>query len=290
MNQKVWILGGAAVDIKGRPDTLSRLRDSNPGIVRISAGGVGKNIAVRLAGYDVEVEFVTALGKGYHAEMIRKDCAEFGVHLSHTLTLDEHTGTYLSVLDDEGDLLIGISDMKILDRITPAYCEGLLDQLNQADMIALDGNLSPETLSYLTEHVTVPIFFDPVSCAKATRIGGNIGRCYAIKPNRFEATFLSGKSCDTLRGIYRASDWFLEQGVQRVYISLGPEGVFWADANGNGVLNAQCHEVVDTTSAGDTMSAAIINGCINHLSTEDCAKAGNAASAAVCEGQFLRSE
>lgn len=282
MKHSVMIIGGAAVDITGRPDTICRLRDSNLGVVRISPGGVGKNIAKRLRQYDVDVELVTAVGKGYHAQMIREDCAQCGVSLTYTLTRDEHTGTFLCVLDEDGDLQVGISDMKILDHITPAYCEALLPQMNASSMVVLDSNLMPETLAYLAQNVTSPIFYDPVSCAKATRIGKYIGKCFAIKPNRYEATFLSGKSCDTVRGVYRASDWFLEQGVQRVFISLGPEGVFWADAGGNGVLPSVCETIVDTTGAGDAMSAAIIAACLDARATEDCAKAGNEASALVC--------
>lgn len=281
MNQ-VFVIGGAAVDITGKPESICRLRDSNLGTVRMRAGGVGKNIARRLKEYPLDVSLITAIGKGFHAGMIRKDCEQYGVSLEWTRLCDEHTGTFLCVLDEDGDLLTGISDMSILRHITPEYLEPLLPRLNSAPMVVLDGNLGPDTLSFLTRALTVPIFYDPVSCAKSRNIGEHIGRCYAIKPNRFEASFLSGKSCDTVRGVYRASDWFIEQGVQRVFISLGEQGVFWADANGNGVIPTACTHVVDTTGAGDTMSAAMIYGCISGLSTEECAANGNIASALVC--------
>ena len=278
----VFVIGGAAVDITGRPDSLCRLRDSNPGTVRVTPGGVGKNIAKRLPAYGVQTELITAIGKGYHGQLIQEDCAAARVSLTYARVLDEHTGTYLSVLDEDGDMLVGVSDMHIFERLTPDYFAPLLPMLNGADMAVLDGNLTPETLAYLTGNLTTPIFFDPVSCAKAKRIGDHIGRCYAIKPNRFEAGFLSGRSCDTIRGVYRASDWFIEQGVTRVFISLGPEGVFYADKDDCGVLPSECAAVVDTTGAGDSMCGAIIDGCLRGLTAEQCAKNGNAASAAVC--------
>lgn len=280
--KRVFVIGGAAVDITGKPESICRLRDSNLGVVRIQPGGVGKNIAKRLATYPLSVELITAIGEGYHAALIRQDCEASGVSLAHTYSCGEHTGTFLCVLDEDGDLLTGISDMQILRHITPAYLAPMLPMINDAAMAVLDGNLPPETLEFLTKNLEIPIFFDPVSCAKAQRIGDNIGRCYAIKPNRFEAAFLSGKSCDTIRGVYRASDWFLEQGVQRVFISLGEEGVFWSDANGNGVIKSACTNVVDTTGAGDAMCAAIIAGCIDGLSTEQCASVGNEAGSRVC--------
>jgi len=280
--QTIFVAGGAAIDIAGRPESICRERDSNIGRVAMTPGGVAENIAKRLSKYGYGVELVTAIGKGFHAGLIRADCEAYGVSLAHTLVCAEHTGTYLSVLDEDGDLLVGISDMSVLERLTPDFLAPLLAKINDSALCVIDANLPPETLTYLCANVTVPLFFDPVSCAKAKRIGGNIGRCFAIKPNRFEAGFLSGKSCDTIRGVYRASDWFIEQGVKRVFISLGAEGVFWADEGGCGVLSAVCGELVDAAGAGDSMCAAIIDGCVRGHTTEECAKLGNEASARVC--------
>ena len=277
----IYIVGGAAIDITGKPDSICRERDSNLGRVGIRVGGVGHNIAKQLASLSYEVELVTAIGSGFHAGMVRESCRKANVSLAHTYVGTEHTGTYIGVFDEDGDMLVGISDMSVLDHLTPDYLANLLPQINQAKMCVIDGNLSPESLEYLCKNVTSPLFYDPVSCAKAKRIGGNIGSCYAIKPNRFEAGFLSGKSCDTLRGIYRASDWFLEQGVKRVFIDLIEEGVFWADAEGCGVVPAETREATTASFVGDAMSAAIIDGCVRALPAEECAHLGALASAAV---------
>ena len=278
---KITIVGGAAIDITGKPDSICRERDSNLGRVGIRVGGVGHNIAKRLASLSYEVELVTAIGSGFHAGMVRESCRKANVSLAHTYIGTEHTGTYIGVFDEDGDMLVGISDMSVLDHLTPDYLAALLPLINGSKMCVIDGNLSPESLGYLCHHVTAPLFYDPVSCAKAKRIGGNIGSCYAIKPNRFEAGFLSGKSCDTLRGIYRASDWFLEQGVKRVFIDLAEEGVYWADAENCGVVPAETRVLHDVSVAGDAMSAAIIDGCVRELSAEECALLGAKASAEV---------
>lgn len=272
--ESIYIVGGAAIDITGKPDSICRERDSNLGRVGIRVGGVGHNIAKRLAAQDYKVELVTAIGSGFHAGMVRESCKNANISLEHTLVAKEHTGTYIGIFDEDGDMLVGISDMSVLDNLTPDYLAALLADINQSRMCVIDGNLSPESLTYLCEHVTAPLFYDPVSCAKAKRIGGSIGKCYAIKPNRFEAGFLSGKSCDTLRGIYRASDWFMEQGVKRVFIDLAEEGVYWADDQGCGVVPARSRAVIDTARSGDAMGAAMVHGCVQGFSTEECAALG----------------
>ena len=282
--KRVCIVGGAALDITGRPDGICRLRDSNLGTVRLQVGGVGRNIGCRLKRYALDVELITVIGNDFRADMIEEDCLQHGIGMAHSLRLDAPSATFLCVLDEERDLLAGVSDMEIMAQLTPAFLEQKLELLNGAAAVVLDANLQPESLAFLTEHVRAPLYYEPVSCAKARRIGGNIGRCYMVKPNRYEAAYLSGCSCDTVRGVYRAAEWFLREGVQRVFVSLGAEGVVWADGDGCGYIEAEPITVVDTTGAGDAMCAAIIHGCLSGLSTEDCAYAGNRASAQLCAG------
>ena len=56
------VVGGVNMDICGRPDRSLIPRDSNPGRVRLSPGGVGRNIAHNLALMGVETSLITALG------------------------------------------------------------------------------------------------------------------------------------------------------------------------------------------------------------------------------------
>ncbi len=280
----VCVVGGAALDITGLPDSICRLRDSNLGTVRLQAGGVGHNIASRLTRYDMQVELITTLGNDFRAEMIETDCLKRGIGMEHTLRLDAPSATYLCVLDEEREMLAGISDMGILEQMTPERLEPKLPLLCDSDMVVLDANLLPETLAFLTENVTAPLFYEPVSCAKARRIGRNIGRCAIVKPNRYEAAMLTGCSCDSVRGVYRAAEWFLCAGVERVFVSLGAEGVVWADTDGFGYIEGERITAIDTTGAGDVMCAAVIHGYLTGQSTEACAYAGNRASAQLCAG------
>lgn len=278
----VFVIGGAALDILGVPHGALRLRDSNIGTVRLRVGGVGKNIAESLTEYPLHVELVTAIGNDHRGQMIEAHCRERGINLTHTLYAEAPSAAYLSLLDGEGDMLAGVNDMDVLALLTPDFFAKRLHAINGARFAVLDANLSAESLDYLTGSLTCPILYEPVSCAKARRIGDGIGRCYAVKPNRFEAAHLSGCSCDTLTGVARAAEWFLRQGVRRVFISLAGEGVYWADETGCGHIEAEPVEIMNTTGAGDAMAAAIVDGCIRKLPTEACARLGNHQSALVC--------
>ena len=66
MNPYVVVVGGVNIDIAGIPSQPLVPRDSNPGLVRMSLGGVGRNIAHNLSLLGVEVKFITAFGEDLH--------------------------------------------------------------------------------------------------------------------------------------------------------------------------------------------------------------------------------
>ena len=87
----IAVVGAANVDIGGFPDGRAMAGDSNPGRVRTSMGGVGRNIACNAARLGLQTELVTALGGDSSAGLIRADCARAGVGLSHALCFPEES-------------------------------------------------------------------------------------------------------------------------------------------------------------------------------------------------------
>lgn len=282
MHSSIYIIGGAALEINGIPKGICRLRDSNLGYVRTSVGGFGRNIAAQLAEYGRPVQLITALGNDPRAVTIEKNCKDHGILLDHVLHVNATSAVLFSLFDGERDLLASINDMEIFEHLTPSYFGGLIQTLNSAKLCVIDANLSSEALSYLCNTLTVPIYYEPISPTKARRIGSNIGKCHTIKANRFEAAQLSGCSCDTLRGVYRSAEWFLQQGVQQVFISLGDEGVLYASRDSFGQIKGESIDIIDTSGAGDVLYAAIIDALLKGESIESAAEIGNHAAALHC--------
>lgn len=56
----------------------------------------------------------------------------------------------MALIDPEGDMFIGMSDMRILEHITPDWLEGQKDALRKADAIVCDPCLTPEALEWIT--------------------------------------------------------------------------------------------------------------------------------------------
>ena len=77
----ICVVGGANVDIFLSPYKKLKLRDSNPGQLRISCGGVGRNIAENLARLGNDVKLLTVLGNDGNAELIKSNAKQCGIDL-----------------------------------------------------------------------------------------------------------------------------------------------------------------------------------------------------------------
>ena len=289
MDRSVVVIGGANVDIGGTPFNKLIPSDSNPGTVSLSVGGVGRNIAHNLSLLEVPVTLVTSVGGDYFGAQIIKDCRSAGIRTSHiVIDYDNTTSAYLYINDEEGDMALALSHIK-LDLITPEYIDSIGDVINSAEILALDANITQETFIRIKEVCNVPIFVDPVSQSHARKIKGHLDGIDIIKPNRLEAELLTGININTVGDYKRAALELLDQGVRKVFISMGNIGMLAAHDN-NVYLISRCNaDVVSTTGAGDSAAAAIIwayttlKDELNSIENEDdllitAAKAANSAA------------
>ena len=282
----VCVVGGVNIDISGTPDTALLQGDSNPGQVRVTMGGVGRNIAENLARLGRRVVMITALGEDENAQLMRRSCRECGIDLAHALTVAHgRTSTYLCLNDAEGEIVAAVSDMAIYEALTPAFLETKLDVINHAQLVIADTNLSAEALEYLAEHITVPFAADPVSAKKAVRLRGALKNLCFFKPNRPEAALLSGTDIRTADDLPRAARSLHEKGVRNVFISLGGDGVFFDDGSDSGILPIVPGPIVNTNGCGDAFLAGAADGFLMGLSLRGCTQRGLAASSLCARAQ-----
>ncbi len=280
----VFVLGALNLDLYGAPIGALRPRDSAPGRVTVAAGGVGHNMARHLASFGVPVELVAPLGDDGAAALLRAQLSKEGIGLSHALSFSGPSCAYLCLHDEQGDMAAAVNDMALMDRFTPECLGALWPLLDGSPLVLADANLPEETLCALAERAKVPLFLDPVSGVKAGRARSVIGRFAAVKPNRLEAQSLSGEEDPA-----RAAEWFLQEGVGRVFISLGAEGVYYASANERGRLPAVRVRQAHYTGAGDAMAAGIALGMLKGLDARGCAQSGMEAVVKhlICQGGTL---
>lgn len=279
MNAAV-VFGGINMDIWGRPAAPLVQKDSNPGAVTMRPGGVGRNIAHDLRLLGLEVSLVAPIGGDVYAAAVVDSCQALGIDLSMAPVFkDMRSSTYLYITDENGDMELAVSDMELCSALTPELVAPILPRL-QAGAVVVDANLPPETIGYICNHCPIPVYADPVSTVKAMKLQPVLHRLAAIKPNALEAECLTGE-----RDPERAALALVDRGVQRVFISLGAQGMIAADKKELLRLPGLATQVVNSTGAGDAATAAIVLAGIRGMGLRDAALLAQKAGAATCRSE-----
>ncbi|HEU5241374.1 MAG TPA: carbohydrate kinase, partial [Ornithinibacter sp.] len=290
----VVVVGGAVLDTKVRTSGPPVLATSNPGTASWTAGGVGRNIAENLARLGSPTLLVAAVGDDPAAETVLARTTSAGVECRHVVTSAHPTGTYAAVLDERGDLLVAVADMRATDELTASDLEVVPSLLGGADAIVVDANLDAGVVRWLlsaAEEAGVVAVLEPVSVAKATEMApvldGSV-RAHTVTPNVGELAALVGRAVpDTVDGVVRAARELHARGVEHVWvrrgmrgsllsIALSPDGsgaarpVGGTERTGDGtasgsrvvLVGAPPVEVADVTGAGDAMTAGYVHALL----------------------------
>ena len=277
-------VGGANIDLCGRSYAPIEPRDSNPGEIEISAGGVTRNICDNLARLGADVKLVSAVGDDLFAQIICEQSAQAGIDVSHIYhTPGRSSSMYLAILDNSGDMHVALSDMHVLQNLPLDYLERKRELIANAAVVVTDPCMKAErferVLSYCRPGQIVCV--DPVSTAYARALIPYIGQIHTVKPNRLELEILAGQPVDTDARLESACETLLKCGVQRVFVSLGAEGCFYMDDTG-AVLRRKLRpaKMVNASGAGDSFAAAMLYATLQGYDAEKTLDYGMAAGIA----------
>ena len=259
---KVCVIGGANVDITATSRAQFVAQDSNPGTVRLSFGGVGRNIAHNLALLGDAVCFVTRFGGDAFGQMLQVSCREVGMDISLCETCPTlPSACFSSINNCDGHMIGGIADMVVTESISTDWLAVRIDAINTADAVVADTNLLPETLAWLIDHITVPFYVDAVSGPKAGRLSKALEissgkRLYAFKCNALEAEALASVTSYTRR-----------------FVTRGAEGLEVTAEDISMLFPALPCTVRNTTGGGDALLAGIVHAGPD-ASIEEAARIG----------------
>lgn len=281
MQPHIFVAGGANIDILGRAAAPLIPRDSNPGVIGLSCGGVGRNIAENLTRLGAQVSFLFAAGDDSFSRMLVHSCRQLGMDTSHSyIRPGGRPCMYLAIMGQDGDMALALSDMECVENIPLSHLKAAAGEISQCDVLVLDCNLSRSALELLiSAHQDRPIIVDAVSGAKVVRLKGLLKGVHSLKVNRLEAQMLCGVEYSGPEDLHRIRDRLLAAGLKNLYVSMGAEGVYYADEHGWGQFPAARCEVVDATGAGDAFSAGIAFCAAHGLSPEKTAPFASAMSA-----------
>ena len=280
---RVALIGTCIIDTKGRAEGTMVPGTSNPGTIRVSAGGVGRNVAENLARLGMEVTLLSAVGDDEAGRHILRHTREVGVNVDDVVISEQHhTGAYMAVLDAEGTPTLSISDTRIIEEVTPSYIYRHRRIVRDASMVVIDANLPPETIETilrLAQRYNVPVCADPTAVGLIEKLRPHLPGLYMITPNIQEAEAYCGRPTQGREGAIAAAKDLVKMGVKVAIVTLAEFGVVYATSAVSGHVPAVQGEVVDLTGAGDALTAGVVFGLLNDLPIDEAVRIGAAAAA-----------
>ncbi|NCB32554.1 MAG: kinase [Erysipelotrichia bacterium] len=286
---KICVFGGANVDICGASMEALRNYDSNPGMIEIRFGGVGRNIAQICAMLKQHVQLITCFSSDAYGTQLKKDCEALGMDCSMARVVDDlPSSIYLAILDENRDMKIAMSDMRILRNLDHTVIDRAMAEIHRDDWIILDANLSEDTLQYIAEHAPCPVAADPVSASKAKRLLPILKHLSVFKPNQYEAQELTGiwiKDDHTARD---SLNWFEEHGVKETVISMADRGILLGTSSQKIWLTHRTIRLDNATGGGDTFMGAYLSERLKKIEPLPAAVYAASAAVAVIEQNAIR--
>jgi len=278
----VTVIGGANIDIKGKPYKELRQHTSNPGHINIAPGGVGRNIAHNLAQLNVPVTFLSVVGNDDEGRRLLEETRQAGVNVEQVVISNtRRTGIYLAILNAIGDMDIALSGMDILEELNIQYLESKTEVIKNSEIVVFDANIPEESIRYITElcyNNNIPVVVEPVSIDKAKKLKNVLDKIDYITPNKEELESITEINILNDEDMKKAVKYLRDKGIKNVIVTLGERGVYVSSEELEKFIEPYQTEIVDATGAGDALTAGLVYGIFNGYSLEVSAKLGLAAA------------
>ncbi|XP_010004125.1 PREDICTED: pseudouridine-metabolizing bifunctional protein C1861.05-like [Chaetura pelagica] len=308
------VIGGINVDFiaKAQNPVILDGGQTNVGRVRRTFGGVGRNLADCLSRLGQIPLFLSAVGKDEHSESILHYCHH--MDMSAVLQLEgKSTATYCAVITGAGDLSIGLGDMDIHHQITEQYVSQFKENLCQAPLVCIDGNVPLTTIQYvcqLAREHQLAVCYEPTDENKASKpfLSDSWKALTYISPNLQELRAINRTLGNPLPAELPSG---LEDVVQTamalarpllahlccVVVTLGAHGVLLCGKSLGGsislrpgaheqtaaaslsaihypAIHISREEIVNVSGAGDSLMAGILAGMLAKHDTDTCVRMG----------------
>jgi pseudouridine kinase len=291
-DQKALVIGAAGLDMIGRlkDSPLSptyQAGKSNPANIRVSFGGVGRNVAENLARLGQPVSLISAVGKDHLGQQLLLHAKACGVDIASCFISDKHsTASYLAVVDPEGSRYLALEDMVVLGELTAAYIQEREDLIADAALVFVDANLPEATLKtvfQLASKARVPVCADTTSSLLAARLQPYLDQICLLTANNNEASALCAQDPQVTdrESALQAARKLVNQGVDLSVVTLAEFGVVYGASDTSGYIPAVRTRIVDPTGAGDALTATVIFGLLNDIPIDEAVRLGVTAASLI---------
>ncbi|XP_042427941.1 uncharacterized protein LOC122015230 isoform X6 [Zingiber officinale] len=295
-------------------------------VVQYASGGVARNIAECMCKLGARPFMISVVGLDMAGEMLLRYWKSAG--LSTEGILQEKsiaTPVVTNIFDSYGELAAGVASVDAVEKfLTPYFVQQFQSYICSAPVLLLDANLHPQSLEFACRIAAgsgIPVWFEPVSVKKSTRISSIVNYITYASPNEIELIAMAnsllpekefkfqldpnGSKMHSVESLFQmlkpAISFVLCKGIKCLVVTLGQAGVFlcfrdWPQCKIQDLKSSKLasfssmpHAIVDEGQLGVEFQAyhfpALNSSVVNPTGAGDCLVAGVIAS--ICSGLDL---
>ncbi|MCY3915243.1 MAG: PfkB family carbohydrate kinase [Chloroflexi bacterium] len=286
----VLVVGSAVLEISGRTGEGLQQGARQYGHIHASVSGVARNIAENLARLDIETVLLSAIADDDIGQHLITHSTRAGIDCRRMLRVSGARTATSMLLYEAEDSCTRVDDLSIADSLDSDY---LLEHewlFEKAALVVIDATLSNdalETLFELAARHQIRVCADPTSPLLASRLCRFIASFYLIVPNASETASLCSLDAPANErdSAIDAAQHLVNMGANIAVVTLGEQGLAYADSSGGGYIRAIHTKAVDTAGAGDAFSGAVIFGILNNVPIDEAMRLGVTAASLTLESE-----
>ena len=264
--RKVCLIGASTVDYIATSNDRFILKDKNAGKIKISFGGVMRNVAYSLGLLSDKCTFLTPIGNDLYGVKNKEELEKNNITVISPKT-DKNSAIYLCLNDNDNDMICGLTDNEIFESLNLSFLKDNEILLSSFEYLIIDGNLNEDCIEYIFHKFKdKKIIVEAVSNLKVKKFSPYLKEIFLLKCNSYEAKALleDGNNKDE-----SLLDEFLNKGLKNLVISQGSSDVLYLD---NGIKKKKEVQIIkdikNTTGCGDALFSGIIHSLINDKSLD----------------------
>ena len=191
---------------------------------RTNVGGVARNVAENLGRLEEKVMLFSVTGNDTEWKMIENQSEHF-MNLKAVDRIEGcPTGTFMEVIDMNGEMVLGLAEVDIFDKMTPEWLSKHLSVLKRSKYIIADLNCPKDTIEFLNSFAikyNIPIALMTVSVQRLNNLPDYLGGIKVLVTKHNETAAYFDMEVETDEDLKDAVKKWLDKGPEHVFISKG---------------------------------------------------------------------